>query len=162
MNLSKDGENLIKTCEGLVLSVYQDCGLKTIGWGHTLKRGEEKITKITLQDAEDFFQKDVKEIEKNLSLIIPKASIVLSHQKKYDALISLIYNIGIKSFSDSNIYKFLKKEIYKGSLYWWSKWIRDSKGEILPGLVNRRKKEIYMFDEEHLYLTHEEKQQLFI
>jgi len=162
MNLSKDGENLIKTCEGLSLSVYPDHSFKTIGWGHTLKRGEEKITNITLQDAEDLFQRDVKEIEKNLSLIIPKASIVLNHQKKYDALISLIYNIGIKSFSDSNIYKYLKKDIFRESLYWWSKWVRDSKGEILPGLVKRRKKEIYMFDEEHLHLPHEEKEQLFI
>jgi len=161
--LSLEGESLIKNFEGLRLNAYLDSGgIKTIGWGHALKDDEHHFNKITYEDAEELFKKDIYSLERGLFNLFGRTFLEELEQKKYDSLVSFTYNIGIGNFSKSNVYKNLRKNEHKAALTWWSKWTKDSKGNILQGLIMRRKKEIHTFDHQHIYLSEIEKESLFI
>jgi len=159
---SPEGINLIKDFEGLSLNVYKDSGgIPTIGWGHCLTPQEYHINQITYEEAEDLFKKDIQEKERNLFNLFGRGYLEDLDQKKYDALVCFIYNISLSDFSVSYTYKHLKKRDYKNGLTWWSKWVHDAKRQREPGLIRRRKKEIYTFDHQHHYLTELEKESLF-
>lgn len=159
---SKEGEALIKDSEGESLKVYLDSGgIPTIGWGHALMPNEMHITQITKEQSEELFKKDLQEKEKVLLSLFGNGYLENIDQKKYDALMCFIYNINLSAFSVSYTYKYLKKKEYKPGLIWWSKWVHDAKKQRCPGLVKRRKKEIYTFDYQHNYLSELEKESLF-
>ena len=136
MRCSKECIEALKDFEGLSLTAYQ-CpgGLMTIGYGHT---GEEVVPglKISLQQAEDYLREDVRFAE------IWGENWRKCTQNEFDALVSLIYNIGVGTFSRSTLKKRIDanaspEEIKKQ----WMRWIY-AKGRILPGLQRRRKWEI--------------------
>lgn len=107
----------------------------TIGYGHT---GEEVVPglKISLQQAEDYLREDIRFAE------IWVENWRKCTQNEFDALVSLIYNIGVGTFSRSTLKKRIDanaspEEIKKQ----WMRWVY-AKGRILPGLQRRRKWEI--------------------
>ena len=65
-------------------------------------------------------------------------------QNQFDALCSLVYNIGIVNFRTSTLLRKLNKKKYKRAAKEFPKW-RRANGKVLRGLVKRRKAEKELF-----------------
>lgn len=140
MKTSIIGRNLIKTFEGYRENAYLDpVGIWTIGYGHTggVKEGDT----VTEAGADALLQQDLKAAENTVNATGLKLS-----QLQFDALVSLVYNIGSGNFNNSTLYKRLKEstkprqELEK----WWKAW-NKAKGKTLKGLVRRREAEYIMY-----------------
>ena len=131
----------IKAFEGFRAKPYV-CpgGVLTIGYGHT---GRDVTPRSVVDEAqaEELLRKDLRTFEIWVENYMPQAT-----QGQFDALVSLIYNIGIGAFSASTLKKKIdrkngsQKEIEKQ----WRRWVY-AKNKILPGLVTRREWEITQF-----------------
>ena len=144
MKVSKEGKSDIKGSEALRLVAYPDPGSKdglpwTIGYGAT---GPDitKGTVWTKEQAEARFEKDLSDREKAVSSLIK----VPVDQCQFDAIISLIYNIGVDAFRKSTLLKLLNKADYFGAADQFLVW-KYNDGKVMPGLVARRKRERLKF-----------------
>lgn len=149
--VSPDGTEFIKREEGLRLRAYQDSVNKwTIGYGHTGNVHPEKT--ITPEDAERLLQEDISLCERQLSGAIK----VPLTQNQFDALVSLLFNIGpgrrgqrsglitLKSGEPSTLLRLLNAGDFQGAAGQFSRWIYAG-GKPLKGLVNRRNREKLLF-----------------
>lgn len=129
-------ENLIKKWEKLKLVAYLPTpdDVWTIGWGHTL--GVKKGDKITKDQAQEFFIQDKQWAE---DAVNQKVKVPLT-QEQFDALVSLVFNIGVNSFSRSTLLKKLNSKNYQGAADQFNVWVKQ-KGKTLTGLVRRRAEE---------------------
>jgi lysozyme len=137
-NRSKD---IIKKYESCRLVAYLDAnGIPTIGWGHThdVKMGDV----ITQEEADMLFDFDLHYLLEYLNS--PGVIIGVINQNQVDALISLIYNIGIRAFRDSTLRDYVNEGYVSLAADEFPKW-RKSGGKILKGLVKRRAEERSLF-----------------
>lgn len=143
MRISDKGKIFIQNFEGLRLEAYQcSAGVWTIGYGHTF--GVQKGMKITKQQADDFFLKDVENFENMVKTLVR----VPLCQGQFDALVSFAYNCGIGNLKSSTLLQLLNKGDYKGAAEQFLVWNKITKnGKLIPceGLTNRRKAEREMF-----------------
>lgn len=132
---------LIQAWEGLRLRAYQ-CpgGVWTIGWGHT--KGVTPGSEISVAEAERLLSEDIGEIERQLAELLP--GVELGNNRKA-ALISLIFNIGVGAFGKSSLRRRIlaNPEDYRIRNE-FMRWVRAG-GEILPGLVSRRRQEAVLY-----------------
>lgn len=100
---SSAGKDAIKQREGLRLSVYKDsAGLATIGFGHLIKK-DEQYTSITLDTANSLFDRDLADAESVIaSYVTNKIPNIKLTQNQYDALASLVFNIGKRAFVNAD------------------------------------------------------------
>lgn len=130
----------IKEHEGLRLQAYLPTpnDVWTIGYGHTstAKRGMV----ITEEQAEALLRKDIAWVEDaiNTKVVVPL------NQNQYDALASLIYNIGAGAFSSSTLLRLLNMGDYEGAANQFPRWNKQ-KGKVLKGLTRRREEERQLF-----------------
>ncbi|MEN5171484.1 lysozyme [Acinetobacter higginsii] len=144
MKTSQVGINLITSFEDLRLDAYDDgVGVWTIGYGTTVypngirvKRGDS-CTKV---QAKSFFQHDLRRFE----AAVNQAVKVVVNQNKFDALVSLTYNIGEQAFKDSTLLKKLNASDFMSAADQFPKWNRGG-GKVLRGLVRRRAAERALF-----------------
>lgn len=129
-------ENLIKKWEKLKLVAYLPTpdDVWTIGWGHTL--GVKKGDRITKDQAQEFFIQDKQWAE---DAVNQKVKVPLT-QEQFDALVSLVFNIGANAFSRSTLLKKLNLKDYQGAADQFNVWVKQ-KGKTLTGLVRRRAEE---------------------
>jgi len=129
---------LIKRFEGLYMKAYTcPSGVLTIGYGHT--RGVKPGDEINELQAEIYLREDLEEVEKQLNhLSLPV------NQNQFDALCSLVFNVGITRFMQSKMLKRIRALDQDASVEFddWNK----AGGKILPGLVARRRAEKELFD----------------
>lgn len=140
MKTSQMGINLIKYYETLRLKAYQDTGgVWTIGYGHT---GEEvkKGLVITEDKAEDLLREDLSVAEAAVTRLVPYG--LANHQ--FDALVSLVFNIGAEAFEKSTLLKLLILGDILGASQQFGRWIYDN-GKKLNGLIERREAERKLF-----------------
>jgi lysozyme len=142
--LSEAGFNFIKQQEGLVLHPYLDqVGIPTIGYGSTYyENGEHvKITDppITIERARELFNNT----SGQYSHAVAYWTKPILKQNQFDALFSLVYNIGTSGFRSSTLLKIINGQ--QGDLqkawYAWNK----ADGKILQDLVDRRKAEYNLY-----------------
>lgn len=144
LNLALNGRNLIKTWEGLRLVGYLcPAGIPTVGYGHT---GPEVRVgmRITEQQAEAFLTEDVQWAEE----VIERTVDVPLTQNQFDALTSLIFNIGSGNWSSSTARRRLNAGDYEGAaaaLQWFNKARVNGVLTTLDGLVARRAEEAALF-----------------
>lgn len=141
MKTSQKGIDLIKEFEGYSERVYMCAGGKyTIGYGHT--RGVEVGDTCTREQAEEYMRQDLVDAEETIEALI---NVPLS-QNQFDALVSLVYNIGSGNFFDSTIRRVINLRISDIEEYRraWMMWVK-SRGKVLKGLVRRREAEFKMF-----------------
>ena len=140
MNISNVGINLIKSYEKLRLKKYLDSGGNwTVGWGHKIRQGE-KLDEITEEQAEKIFMEDIKELENNINKLIK----VNLSQLMYDAIGSLVFNIGIGNFKTSTILKLLNEGRFLQASKEFTRWVYCNK-VILEGLIRRRTEELILY-----------------
>jgi lysozyme len=141
---SETAINLIKKWEKFKDKTYLcSSGKKTIGYGTRIDYHPElRNTCITEAKAIQILKDD---LNKNFVSAINKFVRVPLNQNEFDALISLIYNIGRRSFVNSK----LLNDINSGNLSSlrknWSEFRKDG-GGVSSGLVNRRSEEIRLFN----------------
>lgn len=141
MKTSQRGIDLIKEFEGYSERVYMCAGGKyTIGYGHT--RGVEPGDTCTREQAEEYLRMDVVEAEETIEALVK----VPLTQNQFDALVSLVYNIGSGNFYDSTIRRVINNNVSDINEYRkaWMMWVK-SKGKILKGLERRRIAEFNLF-----------------
>ena len=141
MRTSQRGIDLIKEFEGYSERVYMCAGGKyTIGYGHT--RGVEPGDTCTREQAEEYLRHDLIDAEETIEALI---NVPLS-QCQFDALVSLVYNIGSGNFYSSTIRRVINRKITDIEEYRraWMMWIK-SRGKVLKGLIRRREAEFELF-----------------
>lgn len=134
----------IRSHEGLRLKAYLDSvGIWTIGYGDTGPDVVEGLV-ITKEQAEERLRKRLVEFEGYVNKLVK----VTLTQNQFDALVSLVYNIGPTNFSNSTLLRKLNAGDYAGAaaqFLVWNKGRVDGKLVVIDGLTNRRKAEKQLF-----------------
>ena len=137
--ISRRGLELIKSFEDLELEAYLcEAGVWTIGWGHT--KGVKKGKKIKKAKAEKLLLKDISWAVKTVLRMVTTELL----QYQFDALVSLVFNIGCGAFQKSTLLKRLNANNYAAAADQFAVW-RIADGEVSSGLVRRRKEEKSLF-----------------
>lgn len=146
LRTSADGIELIKAFENFYPRAYLDpVGIWTIGWGHT--DGVEEGDVISEKEGEIYLTTDLRETERYLKHYVQ----VPLTQHQFDALVSLVFNMGIGNFVKSDVYKFLNRGNYAEACKQFSRYIngthRDTgETEEFAGLVRRRAAEMALWN----------------
>ena len=144
LDISEKGFSIIKEFEGFESEAYLDTGgVYTIGHG-TIKYPNgvrvKKGDKCTKEQAEGWLKNDSKWVVACLNKYVK----VPVNQNQFDALASLVYNIGETAFIKSTLLRLLNDGDYKGAADQFDRWVNDN-GKRIQGLVNRRAKEKLLF-----------------
>ena len=148
-NFLKHEEGSIKHKGEPVLTAYKlGDGMITVGWGHAERISKSKFKKgqtITREKAEELLNQDINDAERYLNNILnnwKEQGIQYDiNQGMYDAMVSLIFNMGIGNFKKSEFiqlvksgqYDLAKEKILTTNVTW-------------TGHKPRREKESEMFD----------------
>src|SRR5881397_2781928 len=105
MQTSPAGRAAITRREGNKLTAYADSvGVWTIGVGHTSVAGPPKVTKgmtITAAQSDEILARDLSGVEASVDAMVK----VPLNQNEFDALVSLVFNIGAGAFKGSSVLK---------------------------------------------------------
>lgn len=140
MKISEQGIELIKSYESCVLKAYRcPSGVMTIGYGHTGDVRPGQV--ITEHKALEFLRRDLNIAEACVNTAINKPLC----QNQFDALCSLVYNVGCGAFLRSTLLKKIKVNPSDEAIGdEFRRWVYSS-GKILPGLVKRRAAESELY-----------------
>jgi lysozyme len=146
MNVSKEFINLITLFEGLKTKAYYDSGgVATIGIGTIVYPGGNivKINDvITEEQAVEYLNHEVSKKSEQISKALEGIDI---NQNQFDAIISLVYNIGYYAFIKSTLLKLIKANPNDPAIEKeWNKW-NHVQGKVVGGLTSRRKKEFELY-----------------
>ena len=147
MRTSQKGIDLIKEFEGFRKEAYLCPGLVwTIGYGHT--RGVHEGDKITEREAEMLLREDLEEAE----YVVDRLITAEIDQNQFDALVSLVYNIGSGNFHKSTIRRLINEGCWDIARleHAWKMW-NKSNGRVLKGLVRRREAEFELYKKDLWY-----------
>ncbi|EBI3591983.1 lysozyme [Salmonella enterica] len=143
MKISDSGLAALKREEGCKLTAYPDSrGIWTIGTGHTGKVDGVAIHRgmtITQDTADRLLRDDLSWVER---CIADRVAVVLN-QNQYDALCSLIFNIGANDFIGSTVRRQLNAGNYTAAADAFLKWSRAGSNPTI--LAPRRGRERAMF-----------------
>jgi lysozyme len=134
--------------EGVRNRVYKDqAGFDTIGIGHKIQKGEERLLSVTLtpKEIEDLFFLDIIKFE---SAIANSVKVPLNDNQKI-ALVSLAFNIGTAAFQRSSLLRFLNQRKYREASLEFPKWkfiTLNGKKVVSKGLEARRFREQLLFN----------------
>lgn len=162
MKISDNGVNMLKRLEGSIKIgnrhvIYDDKTGKpvdvnktlpsgaTIGYGHLIKANEDFRNGISEAKATELLRSDIIMSEQGINNLVH----VPLNQNQFDALVLLVFNIGIKNFEKSTVLKYLNNPNFYSSAYpnlesAWMSW-NKSNGYTVAGLTNRRKQEWLLF-----------------
>lgn len=142
MTTSDAGIEMLKRFEGIggkpVLKAYWDYKGYSIGYGHL---GAQKGQTITAEEAERLLVADVKAAEREVN-----GMQVELEQCQFDALVSLVYNIGSGQFRSSTVRRLVResreaREALEEAWYRWNKVRVNGHLQVSAALGARRGKE---------------------
>jgi lysozyme len=143
LRTSPAGLQLIKSFEGFRESATQlPAGRWTIGYGH-VRTAREGLT-ISEKDAEDLLVYDLKPVEDAIANIVFAPLL----QNQFDALVSLVFNITVAQFRDSDILRNLNSGDQLAAANGFDLWRRarlNGRVIVVDALVRRRAAEKSMF-----------------
>lgn len=151
MKVSNEMLTKIRTKEALRTRPYMPTAndRPTIGYGSTFYENGTPVKMsdpaITKERAEQLF---AWWIDNKCEQPLRKLVTVPVTQNQWDALVSLVYNIGTGNFADSSVREYLNAKNYAKAADAFLSWNkqRTPKGlVIVPGLVTRRKEERALF-----------------
>lgn len=149
MRISDKGIQLIKRFEGCRLTAYKAVPTEkmyTIGYGHY---GVDSGTVITQAQADMYLKIDLEKFDNYVNKYVT----VPITQGMHDALVSFAFNCGAGSLKKSTLLKKLNQRDYIGAADEFCKWNKCN-GQILNGLVRRRRAEKERFLENMGVLTY--------
>ena len=130
---------LIKSFEQLRLNSYLcPAGVWTIGYGHT--DGVNQGMLITEKTADAFLKQDIR----NAVHSINQMDVELT-QEQFDALVSFVFNVGVRAFNVSTLRKKILKNPNDPAIAdEFRRWVYAGDKK-LPGLIKRREQEIKLY-----------------
>lgn len=150
--MTQAGFDLIKAFESCWLTAYQDeVGIWTLGWGRA--RGIQPGQACTQSQANQWLIEDVSEAESDVLGCLGEMPV---NDNQLSALISFVYNVGlgetgVKSGFEhlihgepSTLLKLLLQGDFKDAANEFLIWSHAG-GEVVPGLLRRRKAERDLF-----------------
>lgn len=158
MKMSAKGIKLLSEWEGFKNRKYKDsAGKWTIGVGHLitdeeLRSGAVQVggrqvsinTSMSDEDVRALLAQDLVRFEKDVNATIK----VELKQHQFDALVSFSFNVGTGAFSpEIGVVKSLNSGLYHDVPRQLRKWNKAG-GKVVKGLVNRREKEIQLWNGE--------------
>lgn len=150
MKIGEKGLVLLKLWEqapkGGFASISYKCsaGKDTIGWGHVIKPTDNIKQPISLAQAEELLQNDIKWAEETVNKNVK----VTLTQNQFDALVCLVFNIGATNFKTSTLLKFINEELWNKIPGQFVRWVYSNK-VLVKGLENRRKAEVLLWKDEN-------------
>jgi len=157
MQLSSYGESFLKQFEGCKLEAYLDsAGVWTIGWGHTPASQGQRISQA---QADAWFTSDVNTRyanKLNEYLHNGKQALAPTTQNQFDAMLSLMYNIGSGAFKTSSVLRYHLQGDYEAAsraFASWNKIHKDGELVVSQGLASRRAKEAAIYLEKQPITT---------
>jgi lysozyme len=151
-HLSDNGARFIGRFEGFRGHLYNDAaGHCTIGYGHLVHLGNcngsepaEFKRGISEPEAEKLLRRDAQTAADAV-----RSSVHASlDQQQFDALVSFVYNLGAGAFEGSTLLKDLNAHNFAAVPGQLEEWVHAG-GQVLPGLVARRKAEARLFTTGH-------------
>ena len=142
MKCSDAGLEFIMAHEGCVLHAYPDPATGgepwTIGVGHTggVKPGDT----CTKEQALEWLRKDAETAERCVNASV-KGNIT---QNQFDALCSLVFNIGCGNFGRSSVLREVNEENDMSAAAAFGMWNKAA-GKVMAGLTKRRQDEMRLF-----------------
>lgn len=146
--VSQRGIDLVKRFEGYSRGAYPDPGTGakpyTVGYGTTRIKGQpvRQGETVTEAQAEGYLADDLRSFEQE----VLNEGLALN-QNQFDAVVSLVYNIGGANFRSSTLLKKLKAGKFRQAAKEFPRW-RRANGRILSGLARRRAAEKALFEED--------------
>jgi lysozyme len=144
MRVSARGLRAIARFEGFVDHAYKPVPSErfwTIGYGHygpDVKRGQ----KITKTQALALLRKDVRHFEEGVERLVTTRI----NQNRFDALVSLAYNIGLGNFATSTVLRETNRRHFVKAAAAFRMWVKGGNPpRVLAGLVTRRAREARRF-----------------
>ncbi|WP_421917394.1 lysozyme [Mesorhizobium sp.] len=148
MQTSPSGRAAIARREGNKLVAYLDSvGVWTIGVGHTSAAGPPEVKQgltITAAQSDQILSRDLASVEASVTSMV----VVPLNQNEFDALVSLVFNIGAGAFRRSSVLKNLNAGNRPGAadaMLAWNKGTFAGKKVVLKGLASRRRDERAQF-----------------
>lgn len=89
----------------------------------------------------DLFKVDINSFERGVLRLSPN---LVSHQSKFDAVVSFAYNAGLGNYQRSTIRMKVNREDWTGASEAFMSWTKAG-GKEVSGLVKRRKAEVALF-----------------
>jgi lysozyme len=166
MKTSDAGIRLMHHFEGYRTKPYL-CGahIWTVGWGTVLYQEQIRLPMVRIEGKEvpmirkeyplrpednrvwpkeelaAMFKNDLAGFERAVLRLVPGVS---GHQGRFDALVSLTYNIGAGNLQRSQIRMRANRDDWEGAADALMDWTKGG-GKVLPGLVKRRQAERSLF-----------------
>lgn len=151
--LSPRGLELLKQLEGFSAAVYRcPAGRPTVGYDHVISARERFLRPITQAEGEVLLRGDLEPAENYINITAAgKGSLNGGYrltQNRFDALVLLVFNIGVTRFSLSTLLKCLQSGDMVGAaeqFLAWNKITVNGKKQVCEGLVKRRTAERALF-----------------
>ncbi len=145
MQTSAGGRAFIEAFEGLALTAYWDAtgNVWTIGYGHTSVAGPPRVyagMAIDQPTADSILAADLASVEIEVAHLVTAPL----NQAQFDALVSFQFNTGWLNHSGCSLLQHLNAGNYDVADADFALY-DESGGQVLTGLVNRRKGEAAMF-----------------
>ena len=137
------GTALIQQFEGFSPVIYTcPAGYPTIGYGHRMDGydADNLVQPLSGETALQLLFADLSWVEEELNDIPTPLT-----QPQFDALVSLVYNIGASAFAKSTLRRYLVARDFTAAAREFGRWIHGG-GKVLPGLVARRAAERQLFE----------------
>lgn len=138
MKISDKGLALLKRFEGLRLTAYNDTGGKpTIGYGHLILSTDKFGKTIDEKTANELLAVDCKWAEETVNRLVR----VKLNQNQFDALCSLVFNIGEPRFKISKALLYLNHknyEIAEAECFDKERGFVNVNGKISQSIIKRR------------------------
>lgn len=138
-SINAAGLQIIKDSEGLRLKAYVcPAGVLTIGYGST---GPHVLPGMVITEAraDALLAEDLKRFEDWVA-----ANCAPTTDNQFSALVSFAFNLGNGALKDSTLRRKHLEGDYAGAANEFGKWVRGG-GNVLPGLVTRRRKEADLY-----------------
>jgi lysozyme len=139
MQISRRGIDFIRQEEGERLTGYKDPrGIPTIGVGHTGEVNNLPVSvgmTITPEQSVALLKNDLAWVERTLA----SAVTIEIGQNQYDALCSLIFNIGATAFKHSTLLSLLNRGLFAAAADEFLKWRKAGRDPDI--LLPRRQRE---------------------
>jgi lysozyme len=162
---SAKGIKLMHDFEGYRNRPYK-CSAKiwTVGWGHAMYGDQLRLPNVrtgtytgmirddyqlkpednrvwSKEELVELFKNDLASFERAVLRLVPGCA---GHQGRFDALVSLAYNIGSGNLQRSTIRMRANRGDWEGAAAAFRMWVKGG-GKVLPGLVRRREAESALF-----------------
>jgi lysozyme len=165
MKVSKVGIDLMHHFEGYRNRPYRcSAAIWTIGFGHAMYADQLSLPNVrkegytglirsdyqlkgednrvwSKEELVDLFKVDINSFERGVLRLSPN---LVSHQSKFDAVVSFAYNAGLGNYQRSTIRMKVNREDWTGASEAFMSWVKAG-GKEVAGLVKRRKAEVALF-----------------